>query len=217
MVPRDLAQAIARRMRQLIRRLLPAIVVLAVLLPVPAGAGQVNIEIHDDNTFAPDEVGNQVGDTVRWFNDGMTTFPHNVREDGQLFRSGDPTSGLIDFPVVFSAGTFHYYCEVHGSEVGGMDGLVRIPVRFNAAPDGLPFTVVWATDTTETGSIYDVQFRVGSGDWRRWKRDTTAFSGRFGRNRSPVRVRDGVRYRFRARSQEGTADSRWSPVRSFVP
>jgi plastocyanin len=202
-------------MRQLIRRLLPAIVVLAVLLPVPAGAGQVNVEVHD-SFFMPDEVGNQVGNTVRWFSDG-TTLTHNVRENGQLFRSGAPTTAPIDFPVVFSAGTFHYYCEIHGSGVGGMDGLVRIPVRIDRAPDGLPFTVVWATSDSETGSLHDVQFRVGTGDWRTWKRDATSLSGRFGRNRNPVRVRAGVRYSFRARSQEGDAVSRWSPTRSIRP
>jgi plastocyanin len=199
----------------LIRRLLPAILVLTVLLPVPAGAGQVNVEVHD-SFFMPDELGNRVGHTVRWFSDG-TTLTHNVREDGQLFRSGAPTTAPIDYPVVFSAGTFHYYCEVHGSEVGGMAGFVRIPARIRRAPDGLPFTVRWATQTSETGSVYDVQFKVGSGDWRRWKRDTTALSGVFGRNGNPVRVRDGVRYSFRARSQEGAAVSRWSPVRRFTP
>jgi plastocyanin len=200
----------------MVHRMTP-LVVLLLLLSTPAEAGQVNVEIHDDNTFAPDDVGNQVGDTVRWFNDGMTAASHNVREDGELFRNGDPTNGPIDFPVVFSAGTFHYYCEVHGSESGGMDGLVRIPLRITRPPDGLRFTVRWATQASETGSVYDVQFRVGSGDWRRWKRDTSALSGVFGRNRNPVRVRDGVRYSFRGRSQEGDAVSRWSPVRSFTP
>jgi plastocyanin len=201
----------------MVRRVTLLILALTFLVPGPARAGQVNIEIHDDNTFAPDDVGNQVGDTVRWFNDGMTLVAHNVREDGSLFRSGDPTSGPIDYPVVFSAGTFHYYCEVHGSEVGGMDGLVRIPVRITRPPDGLRFTVRWATQASETGSVYDIQFRVGSGDWRNWRRDTASLKGVFGRNGNPVRVRDGVRYRFRARSQEGTEDSRWSPVRSFTP
>ena len=187
-----------------------------VLLPAtPAEAGQVNIEVHD-NFFMPDNIGNQVGDTVRWFSDG-TANPHNVREDGELFDSGVATMLPFTYDVVFSAGTFHYYCEVHGSEFGGMDGLVRIPLRINRAPDGLPFTVRWASAASETGSVFDIQFRVGSGDWRTWRRDTTTFSGVFGRNRNPVRVRDGVLYRFRARSQEGQEFSRYSPVRSFRP
>jgi plastocyanin len=192
------------------------ILVALLLVPAtPAEAGQVNIEIHD-NFFAPDEIGNQVGDTVRWFSDG-TSNDHNVREDGELFDSGLASSMPLDFPVVFSAGTFHYYCEVHGSEFGGMDGLVKIPVRIGRAPDGLSFTVRWATDASETGSVYDVQFKVGAGDWRNWRANTSTLSGVFGRNRNPVRVRDGVLYKFRARSQEGSEFSRYSPVRSFRP
>lgn len=191
-----------------------ALLVALFLLPAtPADAGQVNIEVHD-SFFMPDDIGNQIGDTVRWFSDG-STFEHNVREEGAIFRSGDPTAAPIDFPRVFSAGTFYYFCEVH--RLAGMDGFVRIPVRISHPPDGLPFTVRWATEASQTGSVYDVQFKVGSGDWRNWKRDTGAFNGVFGRNGNPVRVRDGVRYSFRARSQEGDAHSRWSPVRRFTP
>ena len=198
----------------MVRRLM-LVLMLVLLIPTPAEAGQVNVEVHD-NFFAPDEIGNRVGDTVRWFSDG-TNNEHNVREDGLLFYSGAETNLPIDFPVVFSAGTFHYYCEVHGSEFGGMDGLVRIPTRISRAPEGLKFTVRWATEASETGNVYDVQFKVGSGDWRNWRRDTASLSGVFGRNGNPVRVRGGVLYRFRARSQEGAEFSRYSPVRSFRP
>jgi plastocyanin len=183
-------------------------------VPVQAGIETVNVV---DTAFQPDETKNQVGDTVQWTSTG-TTFPHNVREDGMLFRNGVPSSAAFVFDVVFSAGSFHYYCEVHGSASGGMDGFVRIPARITPEPDGaLAFTVQWATDTTETGSVYDVQFRVGSGDWRNWRRNTASLGGVFGKSRKPVRVRDGVRYSFRARSQEGQATSGWSPVRSFRP
>jgi plastocyanin len=199
------------------RRSLAVLVLVIGLIPIPARAHQVDIQVQDPGSFDPPNVGNRVGHTVRWSNGGSTTFPHNVREDGQLFRSGGPTTGAIDFSVVFSAGTFHYYCEVHGNAAGGMAGLVRIPVSINRMPDGLPFTVRWATEASETGSVYDVQFKVGSGDWRNWRTNTSTLSGVFGRNGNPVRVRDGVLYRFRARSQEGTEFSRYSPVRSFRP
>ena len=194
-------------------RRMTLLVALLLVPATPAEAGQVNIEIHD-SFFMPDDIGNQVGDTVRWFSDGSGA-RHNVRAEGGIFRSGDPTTAPIDFSRVFSAGAFHYFCEVH--RFAGMDGFVRIPVIIGRAPDGLRFTVRWATDASETGSVYDVQFKVGTGDWRNWKRDTAAFSGVFGTNGNPVRVRDGVRYSFRARSQEGSAVSRWSPVRRFTP
>jgi plastocyanin len=199
----------------MVQRVTLILLTLSFLVPGPARAGRVDVEVHDD-FFAPDNVGNQIGDTVRFFSAG-TNDTHNVREDGELFDSGLATMLAFTYDVVFSAGTFHYYCEIHGSPSGGMDGFVRIPVRINRAPDGLPFTVRWAAVSSETGSVYDVQFKVGSGDWRRWKRDTTGFSGVFGRNGNPVRVRDGVRYSFRARSQEGDVVSRWSPVRRFTP
>lgn len=188
---------------------------VGLLASVPARAGTANVNVVD-SAFQPDATRNQVGDAVRWSSMG-TTLPHNVRQDGQLFRNGAPSSTGFDYQVIFSAGTYHYYCEVHGSAFGGMDGLVRVPVMIAPDPAGLRFTIRWATETSETGSIYDVQFRVGSGDWRRWKQDTASLSGVFGTNRNPVRVRDGVRYRFRARSQEGGATSDWSPVRSFRP
>jgi plastocyanin len=203
------------RMRTGTARTLVTGVLACLIGAVPAAAGTANVDVAD-SAFSPDAIGNQVGDAVLWSSDG-TIFQHNVREDGQLFRSGAPTSMPFDFTVVFSAGTFHYYCEIHGSPDGGMDGLVRIPVAIARAPAGLPFTVVWATEASETGDSYEVQFRVGSGDWRRWRRNTTVLNGVFGRNRAPVRVRDGVRYSFRARSREGGVTSRWAPVRSFRP
>jgi hypothetical protein len=142
---------------------------------------------------------------------------HNVREDNRLFYSGAPVADRASpFERDFSAGTFHYYCELHGSPGGGMDGLIRVDLIHAAAPAGRAFTVRWAGPVTETGSAFDVRFRVDGGRWRTWKSDTSSFKGAFGRNRKPVRVRPGHEYDFQARSQrnpsaEGTR-SRWSPV-----
>ena len=44
---------------------------------------------------------------------------HETREGGWLFESGDPTGDPIDYSVVFSAGTFHFFCETHGGPLGG--------------------------------------------------------------------------------------------------
>jgi Tol biopolymer transport system component len=168
-----------------------------------------------DNAFQPDIVRAGVGGQIRWERAEGAVNSHNIREDGQIFRSGDPTTDPIDFQRIFSAGTFHYYCEFHGAAV--MDGQVKIPVAIRAGPGGLPFTVRWASPATETGSLFDVMFRVGSGSWRTWKTNTSLGEAVFGANGRPVRLVDGRRYSFRARSQEGDAQSLWSPVRSFVP
>jgi plastocyanin len=198
------------------RRVAVILVGLSLLVAAPAGGGTAEIAIHD-NYFSPDARRVVVGGSVRWLRAGDSNGYHNVREDGWMFESGDPTGDPIDYTVVFSAGTFHFFCETHGGPLGGMDGFVRVPVSVSRPPTGLPFTVRWATAVSETGTAYDVQFRVGAGRWRTWKRDATNNKGAFGKAAKPVRVRDGFRYSFRARSQDGPNESGWSPVASFRP
>lgn len=197
------------------RRMLVAVVGLSLLIPGPAQAVTKDVEVRD-NAFDPRRTRVVTGGSVRWMRAAGSVNPHNVREDGGLFRSGAPTSGAIDFTVAFSAGTFHYYCEVHGSPSGGMDGLVRVPVKIKPAPAGPPFRVIWATKGSETGSRYDVKYRAGDGPWKRWKRNASGKRAVFGKKGRPERVSTGVTYSFRARSKEGAARSRWSPKRSFT-
>jgi plastocyanin len=198
------------------RRVAVVLVGLAMIVSAPASGGTAEIAI-EDNVFSPDSRRVRVGRSVRWLRAEDSNGFHNVREDGWLFESGDPTGDPIDYTVVFSAGTYHFFCETHGGPLGGMDGLVRVPVSIDRGPAGLPFTVRWATSVSETGTAYDVQFRVGSGRWRTWKPNTTNNKGVFGKDAKPVRIRDGVRYSFRARSQDGPNASGWSPLVSFRP
>jgi plastocyanin len=145
-----------------------------------------------------------------------TDNPHNVREDSRLFHSGSPVADRATFERDFSAGTFHYYCDLHGSVSGGMDGVIRVDLLHGDAPLGRAFTVRWAGPVTETGSAFDARFRVDGGRWRTWKSDTRAFKGVFGRNGNPVRVRPDHNYDFQARSQKTAAAehrrSGWSPI-----
>jgi plastocyanin len=198
------------------RRIAVVLVGVSLLLPASASGGTAEIAIHD-NYFSPPSRRIVVGGSVHWFRAPGSGGVHNVREDGWLFESpATPTDGPLDVTFVFSAGTFHFFCETHGSPLGaaetGMAGFIRVPVSLSPLPSGLPFTVRWATAASETGQAYDVQFRVGSDGWRTWKKDTTNNRGVFGRDGAPVRVRDGVRYSFRARSQDGPNASGWSPV-----
>jgi hypothetical protein len=142
---------------------------------------------------------------------------HNVREDSLLFYSGGlEADRAVPFERHFSAGTFHYYCEEHGSPAGGMAGLIRVDLLYADAPTGRPFTVRWASHVTQTGSVFDVRFRVDGGRWRTWKADVQTFKGTFGRDGKPVQVRPGHAYDVQARSQKtASADdrvSRWSPI-----
>lgn len=188
--------------------------VIAALAPSVVAAATTDIGI-SDNFFDPKKATVKVGAAVNWSRAGRSSQTHNVREDHKLFRSGAPTSGNIDFTRKFSAGTFSYYCEVHGSRSAGMRGLVRVPVTIGAAPASLPFTVKWATAATNTGSKFDVQYRVGSGAWKTWKSDVSGGKATFGQGAAPVSVKADKSYSFRARSKKGDAASKWSPVKSF--
>jgi plastocyanin len=191
-------------------------ITIVVALPgPPASAVDEGVSV-EDNRFAPRDVAIVVGDDVAWTRtEQALVLTHVVRLDRPR-RSGPVTEGPIEFAATFSAGSFHYFCEAHGSQVGGMVGVVRVPPVIGEDPPGRRFMVTWATDETSTGSRFDVQFRRGSGRWEEWKEDTRAFRGVYGRRGQPERVRDGARYRFRARSSRGGAESRWSPVASFL-
>jgi hypothetical protein len=104
-----------------------------------------------------------------------------------------------------------------------MDGFVKVPVKFRGSPAGLPFTVIWAAAGSETGSSYDVQYRLlgvdrrAAGSWRSWKSNTSERQAVFGQGDEPEELDNGRPYQFRARSREGSVKSRWSPKASFTP
>jgi len=152
--------------------------------------------------------------TVRWEAHPVSppSNQHNVREDHGLFFSGPPTNWATkEFTRVFSSGTFPYHCDEHGPE---MSGIVRVGMAQEQDTD-FPI-LVWAEDTTNTGRVFDVQFKVDQGRWRKWKTDTEKFKGVLGRNDRPVPLISTREYRFRARSQKRdntpALHSRWSPV-----
>lgn len=205
-------------------RMLYAMIVVVVFgaIVVPgAQAGITGVGI-DDNVFTPSSVSGVAGDSLTW--DWLTPMrSHNVRQNKTLFRSGSPTSDdNASFTRVFSAGTFAYYCEVHGGPGSGMDGTVKVRPTVAEAPTGLPFTVTWASASSNTGAAFDVEYRVGTtGDWVAWNTDTTDLSDVFGDGNDPVQVQSGVTYQVRVRSQKSVAatgkTSKFSPKVAFTP
>jgi plastocyanin len=190
--------------------------VLALLVPGSVGAAPTDVLIAD-NSFSPRSIRIAVGDLVRWKRAGDAFGEHNVRQSNRnpIFYSGAPTSNsAFSFRRRFSAGVFRYKCDIHGLV---MTGRVNVPVAIKGAPAGLNFGVRWANGRTNTGTRFDVQFRVGSGKWRPWRTNTKTSSGVFGKSGRPVRVANGTRYRLRARSQKKKSESKWSPVKSFRP
>jgi plastocyanin len=200
----------------MMRRAILMSAVLALLVPGSVEAAPMQVVI-SDNSFTPRNVRVAVGGVVHWSRSGEAFGTHNVRQSNRrpIFYSGAVTDNPnFSFKRRFSAGEFRYKCDLHGLI---MKGVVRAPVAIRRAPAGLNFGVSWATGRTNTGSRFDVQFRVGSGRWRAWRANTKSAKGVFGKGGRPVRVVNGKRYSFRARSQKKRSESDWSPVESFRP
>lgn len=198
-------------------RLLLLLVVMALLLPLPGApvsAATKEIKVRD-NAFEPAKLSASVGDTVTWKSASASRTAHNVRQDRKIFYSGEATGGELTYSRRFSAGTFPYYCEIHGYAGSGMTGTIKVPVRVSRT-SATSLKIVWATGNTNTGTRFDVQFKVGGGAWKSWKQSVTAVSSAFGQGK-PVDLKSGVRYSFRARSIHKSKASKWSPVKSFTP
>jgi plastocyanin len=193
------------------------------LVPAVGQAGIPNlitVEAGGEDLFSPELVNANVNEVYgfEWSWGEGTIDDHNVREDSKLFYSGPPSDNDEPFDVLGSAGTFHYYCELHGSKAGGMDGVISLrpsfgmpPVKRGPAP---VVNILWASSDSETGDQYDVQYKVGKGDWKYWKKNTSKLNGLFGRNGKPVTVRDNKTYKVRARSEKSSNPKKrsgWSP------
>ena len=118
---------------------------LAAAAAASAATFQVTVTSTPDGAFLPRTVTIRVGDTVRWTNvDGL----HNVVADDGTWTSGPPAVAPWTFSRTFTtAGTFGYYCNLHGSPGVGMFGTVvvldsielghgsQITEDLNGAPD----------------------------------------------------------------------------------
>ena len=183
------------------------LVVLAVALLVPASAnaqgGVTEIETGDD-FFDPENVSAEVGTgSFHWqWGPPSTLNDHNVRQDDKLFFSG-PVALTGDFTITPSAGTFDYYCELHGQPDGlGMAGELKI--KPTATKGGKKAVITWATEQSDTGTQYDVQRKVGSKDPKIVVEKTTDLFGEF-------KLKSGKKYQFRVRSRRGNNTSDFSP------
>jgi plastocyanin len=188
------------------------------LIAATAGHGALlNITVLDDEydpkvaTFNLIDGGDSV---VRWgwgpLNSG-TSDEHTVTQKKGLFNSGAPKDdGQFDAHV--SAGTFGYFCEVHGN---AMKGKIKI-VPGASDVETNQFRVFWANPTSKTGNRYTLRYRVNGGDWEPWLTNTRKREKVFGANEKPVPVNVSVdTYEIAARSQKGKPNkhkqSGWSP------
>jgi plastocyanin len=193
----------------------------AALLAIPALAfgttTVVTVAPNNSLSFGPKAVTKNVGAGAihwQWGSSGTTSAPHNVRQDSKLFYSGALTThNPSGYTITPSAGSFHYYCELHGSPNGGMAGTIKIrPAIYNKTATS--FGVRWSPGTNQTGNAFDVRYRVDGGAWKTWKNHVAAAQAVFGANNLPVRVRPGHLYEVQARSEKSTNVSKpsgWSP------
>ena len=97
--------------------------------------------------FNPRTLTINAGDTVTFVNGGGV---HNVVADDNSFTSGAPSSSFSFTQAFPNAGTFPYYCQVHGAPGGvGMSG--SIVVNAVTGPPVAPITAA------TSGSWYDPQ------------------------------------------------------------
>ncbi len=196
--------------------------IAAALLAIPtlaSGRATTSVTVAPNNslTFGPKTVTKNVGAGAihwQWGTNGTTAVAHNVRQDDKLFRSGNLTSSDPGgYTITPSAGSFHYYCELHGSPSGGMAGTIKIrPAVFSKTATS--FGVRWSPGTNQTGNAFDVRYRVDGGAWKTWKNHVAVASAIFGAGNKPVHVGPGHTYEIQARSEKSSAVSKpsgWSP------
>jgi plastocyanin len=197
--------------------------IAAALLAIPALASggvatTVTVAPSNANTFGPKNLTKTVGTGSihwQWGTSGSTFAAHNVRQDDKLFFSGPLTnSDPGGYSVIPSAGSFHYYCELHGSASGGMAGTINVrPSAFNKTAHS--FDVEWASSVRQTGNAFDVRYRVDAGAWKTWKTGATLGKATFGgAGNHPIHVGPGHTYDIQARSKQQSSPNKvsgWSP------
>lgn len=196
----------------------------ALVLPATAGAGGDTINVIDD-AFTPDVYSGNILNVGWSWSPDPTQHKHNVRDDSKLFYSGPPSKDGPGPGNYFKApgltGTFHYYCAVHGSPDGGMDGMLKGRPNASAnAPLEPGFLVNWAEPFLEKGKYrFDVRFRKNGGKWKLWKQNTKKISGTFGEDDNPVPVGIGDEFKLQSRTKKASDLSKrsgWSPTETYA-
>ena len=214
-------------MKRIIRVAL-ATMLATVALAAPAAAGPPsNIVLFGDDCFVSqnqntvvvnDSTGGEIAlerSPTTCGPDDEATGPHNVVQNKRLFDSGPATESFSAFEVQLSAGSYGYYCTLHGSPAGGMRGVVRAKPRV-VPIDANEQRVIWSNSQARTGNRYRVQYRrEGTTKWKDWRKSTKSFNGVFGRNAKPAALAPSKRFEVRARSfRKGNPKRRsgWSPL-----
>ena len=123
-----LSVAISSKQGSTVRRTILPLAVLLLMLGelfvAPASADNTTVTVQDFS-FTPARTAVRPGETVTWNQPGIGGQPHNVVfEDGQ-FSTPPRTDPWVATRTFATAGTYRYYCEIHGGPGGsGMSGVV---------------------------------------------------------------------------------------------
>ena len=119
----------------------PLLAGLALAVPLARAVDQT-VTATPSNDFVAADVTVDIGDTVTWTNAGGL---HNVKfDDGSFEQPADPQGNSWTVSRTFdSAGTYRYYCELHGDINGaGMSGTVTVnPASTEPPPVPIPSPV----------------------------------------------------------------------------
>src|SRR6266545_3101730 len=156
----------ARRIRSVGILALVSLIALFALTPLagaaPRAAETKTVTIKDFE-FAPKELTINVGDTVKWENDGPST--HSATSTNGVFDSGAIAAGE-DFSFTFTtAGTFNYACKFHDIMQGTITVGAAAPAPA-AAPAAQPTVAVDAGDQPVVdGAITVASVTAGQDGW----------------------------------------------------
>lgn len=192
------------------RRSTPAVLAFALLAaasPADAGGSRL-VRMLDDGglRFSPKALSAPVGSTVTWRNDGDLVHDVQGRDPypGGWDRARVATDASRSKTFSF-AGTHWYRCTMHSNDAGtsGMIGKVRVPVQVSPASGatGSRFTITIASQVPPSGWRFEVQRKIGAGDWILWRDDVA-------RTTLAYRPANGGTHRFRARLERASAGVR---------
>jgi plastocyanin len=144
---------------------------LAVLSnPLSSQAATANVQVGGAlNVFTPTSTNINVGDQVLWTWAGGT---HNVTSTNSVWAASPTMSGGTFANTFNTAGTYFYYCTIHGTPTSGMKGAIvviapNVPptVSLTNPPNGTVFAApanvtLQASPSDSDGTVTNVQFRV---------------------------------------------------------
>jgi plastocyanin len=149
------------------RRIAPtrcSLIVLPLLWVMAPAARAATVIVQVGGSFAafsPQTAFVEVGDTVRWVNDGGF---HDVTADDHSFGNTASSDAWTFEHTYGSAGSFGYHCSIHGAPGGGMFGTVVVgDAPPNTEPGFLGFSL-GAYSVAEGAGVATITVQRLSGD-----------------------------------------------------